>query len=76
MSDVHTDWFWINTIAQKCAFETDTICFQFKLTQRSITTNTCLKKIGRQDFDLGTFCNRSSETLINLFADSEYTEKL
>ena len=74
-TDGHIDWYWMNTKAQKCSTETETVCFQIKFIHRLTTTNAFLKKIGKEESELCTFCNKNIESLMYIYRECTYTGK-
>ncbi|KAK3096175.1 hypothetical protein FSP39_024025 [Pinctada imbricata] len=67
LRDNETEDFSCYSIAKTCTKETKLIYFQYKLLNRILTTNVFLKKIGKREDDLCTFCKENSGTLNHLF---------
>ena len=72
-TDGHTNWHWMNIIAQKCSTETESVCFQFKFILRLTTTTAFLKKIEKQESELCTFCNENIKALC-IFSVNVHTQ--
>ena len=74
-TDRYIDRHCINTKAQKCSTETETVCFQIKFIHRLTTTNAFLRKIGRQEFELCTFSYNNIQSVMHIFSECTYTVK-
>ena len=61
------DWAYIFRLAFKCAIDSKTRNFQFKILHRIIATNDFLYKVDIIDNNLCTFCDLEIETLEHLF---------
>jgi len=65
------EWKIINNIPFVCTIDTKLRWFQFRITNRILSTNTFLHKIGIIENNLCSFCNAQPETLQHLFWDCE-----
>lgn len=66
-SEYDLNWEFINSNAIKCAIDTKTREFQYKILNRILPLNDFLFKIGKIDSPLCTFCQSSEETMCHLF---------
>lgn len=66
-SECDLNWEFIYSNAFKCAIDTKTREFQYKILNRILPLNVFLFKIGKIDSPLCTFCQSSEETMYHLF---------
>ena len=70
------DWNEIHSLPFLVALDTKSREFQYKILNRYLVTNTFLKKIGKIDSSLCTFCGMLDESLEHLFVTSHFTTLL
>jgi len=67
MRNIKLDWPKIYNLPFKCALDTRTREFQYKLLNRILFTKSLLHKIGKKDSPLCSFCLTKDETIEHLF---------
>ena len=70
------DWNEIHSLPFLVALDTKSREFQYKILNRYLVTNTFLKKIGKIDSSLCTFCGMLDESLEHLFVTCHFTTLL
>ena len=75
-SGVCLDWKKIHSLPFLVALDTKSREFQYKIINRYLVTNTFLKKIGKIDSALCTFCGMLDESLEHLFVTCHFTTLL
>ena len=75
-SGVCLDWKKIHSLPFLVALDTKSREFQYKILNRYLVANTILKKIGKIDSSLCTFCGTLDESLEHLFVTCHFTTLL
>ena len=63
----NVNWKSAYVLASKCTKSSKLLVFNFKFLHRRLSTNTFLKKIGRADNEMCSFCQNEIESLLHLF---------
>ena len=70
------EWADINICANQCTIETKARMFQYKIIHRFLATNSYLTKVKIKDSALCDHCGNSAETLVHLFWECEYAQRI